>query len=242
MAGVNEIISGYTINRVGEAYQSYYVYEADGLFQSDEEAAAYEKQYGNPWSVPFKGGDLRIKDTDGDGKLSANDRVVKGTQQPKTTYSLTLSGGWKNFDLSVFLQGVTGVNRYFSRDVFGSFIGDTSHPSTNWLDAWTPENKDTNWPRMFLEENSVSAPNKCYSSFWTMNGDYLRIKSINFSYTLPQSFTKKLGISSAKIYYAGENLFTFDSLPVNADPENSSSNLNTYPTSKSHSIGINVTF
>lgn len=242
LAGVNEIISGYTINRVGEAYQSYYVYEADGLFQSDEEAAAYEKQYGNPWSVPFKGGDLRIKDTDGDGKLSANDRVVKGTQQPKTTYSLTLSGGWKNFDLSVFLQGVTGVNRYFSRDVFGSFIGDTSHPSTNWLDAWTPENKDTNWPRMFLEENSVSAPNKCYSSFWTMNGDYLRIKSINFSYTLPQSFTKKLGISSAKIYYAGENLFTFDSLPVNADPENSSSNLNTYPTSKSHSIGINVTF
>ena len=125
LAGVNEIIDGYMINRIGEPYQSFYVYEVDGLFKSDEEAAAYEKQYGNPWSLPFKGGDFRIKDADGDGKLTDKDRVVKGTQQPKTTFGLTLSAGWKNFDLSVFMQGVTGTNRYFSRDVVGSFIGDT---------------------------------------------------------------------------------------------------------------------
>ena len=135
LAGVNEIIDGYMINRIGEPYQSFYVYEVDGLFKSDEEAAAYEKQYGNPWSLPFKGGDFRIKDADGDGKLTDKDRVVKGTQQPKTTFGLTLSAGWKNFDLSVFMQGVTGTNRYFSRDVVGSFIGDTSHPSTN---CWMP--------------------------------------------------------------------------------------------------------
>ena len=242
LAGVNEIINDYLINRVGEPYQSFYVYEVDGLFQSDEEAAAYEKQYGNPWSAPFKAGDFRIKDTDGDGKLSSKDRVVKGTQQPKTTYGLTLSAGWKNFDLSVFMQGVTGTNRYFTRDVVGSFIGDTSHPSTNWLDAWTPENTNTEWPRMFLEENSVSAPNKCRSSFWAMNTDYLRIKNINFSYTLPKAVINKLGIANAKIYYTGENLFTFDSLPFNADPESSSGNLDIYPINKSHSIGVNVTF
>ena len=242
LAGVDEIIDGYTINRVGSPFQSFYVYEADGLFQSDEEAAAYEAKYGNPWSVPFKGGDIKIKDANGDGKLSADDRVVKGSQQPKGTYGLTLSGGYKNFDLSIFMQGVTGVNRYYTRDVVGSFIGDTSHPSTNWLDAWSPENKDSEWPRLFLEENSVSAPNKCYSSFWCMNANYLRIKNINFSYTLPKSFTSKLGIANAKIYYTGENLFTFDSLPFNADPEAASGNLDVYPISKSHSFGINVTF
>ena len=242
LAGVDEIIDGYTINRVGSPFQSFYVYEADGLFQSDEEAAAYEAKYGNPWSVPFKGGDIKIKDTDGDGKLSADDRVIKGSQQPKGTYGLTWSGGYKNFDLSIFMQGVTGVSRYYTRDVVGSFIGDTSHPSTNWLDAWSPENKDTEWPRLFLEENSVSAPNKVYSSFWCMNADYLRVKNINFSYTLPKSFTSKLGIANAKIYYTGENLFTFDSLPFNADPEAASGNLDVYPTSKSHSFGINVTF
>ena len=242
LAGVNEIIDGYTINRVDNPYQSFYVYEVDGLFQSDEEAAAYEAQYGNPWSAPFKGGDFRIKDADGDGKLSADDRVIKGSQQPKGTYGLMLSGGWKNFDLSIFMQGVTGTNRYFSRDVVGSFIGDTSHPSTNWLDAWSPENTNTDWPRLFLEENSVSAPNKCYSTFWCMNSDYLRIKNINFSYTLPKSWINKLGIANAKIYYTGENLFTFDSLPFNADPESASGNLDVYPINKSHSFGINVTF
>ena len=242
LAGVNEIIDGYMINRIGEPYQSFYVYEVDGLFKSDEEAAAYEKQYGNPWSLPFKGGDFRIKDADGDGKLTDKDRVVKGTQQPKTTFGLTLSAGWKNFDLSVFMQGVTGTNRYFSRDVVGSFIGDTSHPSTNWLDAWTPENTNAEWPRLFLEENSISSPQRVNSSFWCMNTNYLRIKNVNLGYTLPKSWTNKLGIANAKIYYTGENLFTFDSLPFNADPESPSGNLDVYPISRSHSFGINVTF
>ena len=242
LAGVDEIISGYTNNRVGEAYESFYVYEVDGLFQSDEEAAAYEEQYGNPWSLPFKGGDFRIKDVDGDGKLTEDDRVIKGTQQPKGTYGLTLSAGWKNFDLSIFMQGVTGTSRYYSRDVVGSFIGDTSHPSTNWLDAWTPENTDTEWPRMFLEENSISSPSRVYSSFWCMNSDYLRLKNINFSYTLPKSWTNRLGIANAKIYYTGENLLTFDSLPFNADPEAPSGNLDMYPVSRSHSFGLNITF
>ena len=155
---------------------------------------------------------------------------------------VSLNVGWKNFDLSVLAQGVTGVNRYFSRDVVGSFIGDTSHPSTNWLDAWSPENTDTDWPRIFAEENSVSAPNKVYSSFWCMDADYVRIKNINFGYTLPKSWLSKLGIANAKIYYTGENLFTFDSLPFNADPESPSGNLDAYPISKSHSFGINVTF
>ena len=121
-------------------------------------------------------------------------------------------------------------------------IGDTSHPSTNWLDAWTPENTDTEWPRMFLEENSISSPSRVYSSFWCMNSDYLRLKNINFSYTLPKSWTNRLGIANAKIYYTGENLLTFDSLPFNADPEAPSGNLDMYPVSRSHSFGLNITF
>ncbi|MDD2438091.1 MAG: TonB-dependent receptor [Massilibacteroides sp.] len=242
LGGVDETIDGYMINRVGKSYQSFYVYVADGLFQSDEEAVAYEAEYGNPWSLPFKGGDIKIKDVDGDGKLTTKDREVRGSQQPKGTYGLTLSCGWKNFDLSVFTQGITGTNRYFNYTVPGLFEGETSHPSTNWLDAWTPENKNTNWPRIFLDDRSVSAPNKVYSSFWAMNTNYLRIKNINFSYTLPKSVLNKLGISNAKVYYTGENLFTFDSLPFNADPETESGNLNVYPISKSHSFGINVIF
>ncbi len=242
LGGIDETISGYMINRVGEPYQSFYVYVADGLFQSDEEAKAYEEKFGNPWSLPFRGGDLRIKDVNGDGRLTDADRMVRGSQQPKGTYGLTLAGGWKAFDLSVFMQGVTGTNRYFDYTVAGLFEGETSHPSTNWLNAWSPDNKNTNWPRIFLDDRSVSAANKARTSFWCMNTDYLRIKNINFGYTLPKSLTGKLGITNAKVYYTGENLFTFDHLPFNADPEIESGNLNVYPISKSHSFGINVTF
>lgn len=95
---------------------------------------------------------------------------------------------------------------------------------------------------MFLEENSVSAPNKCYSSFWCMNTDYIRFKNINFSYTLPKKLLEKLGVSNIKLYYTGENLFTIDNLPFNADPESSSGDLDGYPISRTHSFGINVTF
>lgn len=242
LGDVDEIISGYTINRVGEAYESFYVYLVDGLFSSDEEAAAYEEEYGNPFGYSFKGGDVRIVDTNGDGELTSDDRVVLGSQQPKGTYGLTLSGGWKNFDLSIFMQGVTGTNRYFTGDVMGSFIGDTSHPSTNWLEAWSTDNLDAEWPRLFLEQNSISSADNVYSSFWCMDTDYFRIKTINFSYTLPKSWIDKLGIASAKIYYTGENLFTFDSLPFNVDPESESGDLDVYPINKSHSFGINITF
>ena len=78
--------------------------------------------------------------------------------------------------------------------------------------------------------------------FLVYEHEFLRIKNVNLGYTLPKSWTNKLGIANAKIYYTGENLFTFDSLPFNADPESPSGNLDVYPISRSHSFGINVTF
>ena len=91
-------------------------------------------------------------------------------------------------------------------------------PSTRWLDTRTPENTNAEWPRLFprgkLDQFSSARVN---SSFWCMNTNYLRIKNVNLGYTLPKSWTNKLGIANAKIYYTGENLFTFERLPFNAD-------------------------
>ena len=95
---------------------------------------------------------------------------------------------------------------------------------------------------LVLEENSISAPNRVNTTFWCMNTNYLRLKNINFSYTLPKSWTSKLGIANAKIYYTGENLFTIDSLPFNVDPEFPSGDGRSYPSSQTHSFGINITF
>ena len=211
-------ISNYYINRVGEAYNSFYGYVADGLFQSQEEADQFTKTYGNPFGKAFKAGDIRYKDTDGNGKLTADDRRVGGAEQPKVTFGLNLNTSWKNFDLSVLLQGATGVERYFTSEVFGEFYGDDSHPSTIWLDAWSTENPDGSFPRVALGGKSASDPSN-YSSFWMQSANYLRIKNVQFGYTLPKKWLKGLGISNAKVYYSGENLFCFDSLPVDVDPE-----------------------
>lgn len=242
LAGVDEMVDGYSINRVGNSYGAFYVYKTDGLFKSDEEAAEYEELFGNPFQVPYKGGDVRIVDTNGDGEITPDDRIVTDSRYPEHTYAASISAGWKGFDLSVVLQGAAGVCRYFNTDVVGYFGGDTSHPSTNWLDSWTPDNPDATWPRAFKNTDSVSAPSKVYSDFWCMDTSYLRIKSVNFSYTFPKKWTKKIRIDKIQIYYAGENLYTFDSLPFNVDPEVSSGNPSYYPTSRTHSIGLNITF
>lgn len=243
LSGVNEIVSGYGIKRIGEAYGSFYVYKTAGIFKSDEQAAEYEAIYGNPFGVPFKGGDLIIVDTNKDGKLTPDDRVVNGSNYPVHTFALGLNVGWKGFDLSVFFQGAANVKRYFNEEVAGFFGGDSSHPSTVWLDSWTPDNPNATWPRAYMKnDDSINNPNRVRTDFWCMDTSYLRIKSVNFSYTIPEKLTSKIGLDRIQIYYAGENLYTFDSLPFNIDPEVPSGQMNYYPSSMSHSIGLNITF
>lgn len=241
LGGVKEMIDGYRINRVGAPYRSYYGYVADGLFQSQEEADAYTEKYGNPFGKAFKAGDIKYIDVNKDGKLTADDRDITNSELPKFTYGLNFSVSWNNFDLSVFGQGALGVSRYFNNEVFGDFGGDSSHPSTIWLDAWSPENPNGKFPRVAEASVSASTPGT-YSTFWIQKTNYLRIKNIQVGYTLPKDFLKIIGITRAKIYYSGENLFKFDNLPINIDPESPSGRGSHYPQVSTNSIGVNLTF
>lgn len=244
LGGVDEMIdqnNAYFINRVGSPYKSFYGYVADGLFRSQEEADAYTEKYGNPFGNKFQAGDIKYKDVNGDNKLTSADRDVSGSEQPDVTFGLNLSASWKNFDLSVFMQGACGVSRYFNNEVFGDFTGDSSHPSTVWFDAWSLENPDGTFPRIAESDRTNSKPTN-YSTFWIFKTNYLRIKNIQFGYNLPDNWLRGIGISRAKIYYSGENLFKFDNLPVNIDPEAPSGRGSHYPQVCTNSIGINITF
>lgn len=234
-------ISSYYINRVGEAYNSFYGYVADGFFQSQEEADEFTNTYGNPFGKKFKAGDIRYKDANGDGKLNSNDRCVAGSELPNLTFGFNFGVSWKNFDVSVLLQGAADVDRYFTTEVYGEISGDDGHPATTWLDAWSEDNKDASFPRVALSGTSASSPSN-YSSFWIQSANYLRVKNIQFGYTFPKGWLKGLGITNAKVYYSGENLFCFDSLPVDIDPEAPSGRGSHYPQVSTHSIGINLTF
>jgi Outer membrane receptor for ferrienterochelin and colicins len=153
-------------NKVGEAMNSYYIYRADGFFNSQEEADAYTAKYGNPFGKTFKAGDLRYVDTNKDGKLTADDREYCGSSDPKIIYGFNINAGWKGIDLSLMFNGAAGVKRLFDGyEVYGNFSGDAAHPATIWRDAWTPDNHDASMPRIFYDTNSASSSRSVQSDF-----------------------------------------------------------------------------
>ena len=230
------------VKQVGEAINSYRMYHCDGIFQSDEEAAAWQAQHKNDPSFPFKkqfkAGDLRYADMNGDGYINPDDRTLCGSSDPKFTFALNLNTGWKQFDLSMMFTGVADVKRYIDYNGFGGeFSGDNNHPSTIWLDAWTPENKDASMPRITYNSRSN---NLSISDFWLQDASYIRLKNLQFGYTVPEKVLKPLGIEKVRIYYSGENLLTFHNMMVDIDPESGWST--SFPLCKTHAFGVNITF
>lgn len=230
-------------NKVGEAMNSYYIYRADGFFNSQEEADAYTAKYGNPFGKTFKAGDLRYVDTNKDGKLTADDREYCGSSDPKIIYGFNINAGWKGIDLSLMFNGAAGVKRLFDGyEVYGNFSGDAAHPATIWRDAWTPDNHDASMPRIFYDTNSASSNRSVQSDFWLQDTSYLRLKNLQLGYTLPKGWLNSVGVENIRIYYSVENLLTFDKMKINIDPESTSQRLSSYPLLRTHAFGVNVTF
>ena len=231
------------VRRIGEALNTYRVYKVDGFFESDEAAQAWMDKYagkeGYPFSKKFKAGDLIYQDANGDGKIDADDRVLAGSTDPKYTFGLNLNAAYKNFDLSMTFTGAAGVSRLINREVTGYFAGDDSHPATVWLDAWTPENKNATMPRVAYDETSN---NYNASTFWVQNSSYLRMKNLQFGYSLPKNVIKSVGIENVRFYYSVENLFTIHNMLVSVDPEIGSERASSFPLTQTHAFGVNITF
>ncbi|WP_308597264.1 TonB-dependent receptor [uncultured Parabacteroides sp.] len=231
------------VRRIGEALNTYRVYKVDGFFESDEAAQAWMDKYagkeGYPFSKKFKAGDLIYQDANGDGKIDADDRILAGSTDPKYTFGLNLNAAYKNFDLSMTFTGAAGVSRLINREVTGYFAGDDSHPATVWLDAWTPENKNATMPRVAYDETSN---NYNASTFWVQNSSYLRMKNLQFGYSLPKNVIKSVGIENVRFYYSVENLFTIHNMLVSVDPEIGSERASSFPLTQTHAFGVNITF
>lgn len=245
--GMSDPNNGNMRREVGRALSTYYAYKTNGFFSSDAEAQAWMDKYAGQPGYPFgnrkfKGGDLIYQDTDGDGKITSNDRTFIGSTNPKVTFGLTLNAGYKGFDLSMVFSGAAGVRRLINQEATGYFLGDDSHPATVWLDAWTPENLNAKMPRVAYNTTSPSLSSNVMSDFWIQNASYLRMKNLQFGYTLPKKVLSSVGIQNVRFYYSVENLFTIHNMLINVDPEIPSERASNFPLTQTHAFGVNVTF
>ena len=240
LAGTNEVISGRQIRKLGESLDSWYGYQTDGLHQTREGIDVYPTNTLYPG--PIQPGDLRYVDITNDGKVDANDRVLLGNSTPTLNFGANLSLAYKNFDLLAIFQGATGGYGYMDFDAIGAVNGDGQKPSAMWLNRWTPENTNTNVPRLIDAINGPSMPQNSTTSYWLRSTDYLRMKNLQLGYNIPTNVLEGWNISKLRVYYTAQNLFTITNYLKGWDPEAPSGRGSGYPVVMTNSIGFNLTF
>lgn len=231
---------------IGESMNARYGFRALGLFQTQEEIDNYP-------SAPsgfLRLGDLKYEDINGDGIISSEFDYVKmgyGTV-PEINFALDMNVSFKNFNLAMLWQGASRVDYELSgvydTGVVAStlytspFGGNGNSPSYLIKEAWTPENTDAKYPRLSTIANGNNA---WQSTWWIVNGEYLRLKNINLSYNIPSHLLGKTPFSNVNIFVSGTNLLTLSHFKY-VDPESPSVSNGYYPQQKTCSFGLNVTF
>jgi len=239
VTGLNYIREGYPVN-------TYFAYEFDGLIRDQKQLDEYKKLGGVPSDIGI--GDAKFKDINGDGKISTytdnpgqdGDVVNVGNISPRYTFGVNLGAKYRNFDLSVFIQGVG--NKTLFR------VGDYSIPWTDWWrqppafyfgKTWNEDRPDAKYPR--LSHGNIRWWNYQPSTLQKINAAYARLKNLQVGYSLPAGVTKRLTISNARIYFSGENLWEVHNVKGGWDPESGESGFN-YPFQRFYSFGIDITF
>ncbi len=206
-------------------------YESLGVFRDQAAVDAYPH-----WSGA-RPGDVIYRDVDGDGKITGSDRVRNAKSNvPRLTGGVNLGLGYGAFDLAVLFQGAAGAIRYLSTESgeIGNFLQDF------YLNRWTPEHPDASQPRTFNSNAEYWRNNN--STMFIRNTDYIRLKNLEFGYTLAPSIAQKLGIGKLRLYVSGYNLLTFSPGLKDFDPESDLDNGQGYPVQRVVNGGITLTF
>lgn len=222
-------------NILGRPYQSYYGYVADGIFKSQDELDQHARQDG-------KGiGRIRYKDLNNDGYIDEDDRTWIGDPYPDFMYGVNINLEYKNFDLSMFFQGLHNVdiiNDVKRHTDFWSVIDVYSNKGQRLLDAYDPiSNPNSNIPSIAYNDANNEAR---FSTYFVENGSYLKMRNIQLGYSLPTSLLGKVKLSKLRFYASGQNLFTIKSKSFTGqDPENPNFG---YPIPITFTLGVNATF
>ena len=236
-------------------------YHVPKLFDTDEEAAAYQVAINNSSNVyqrvynmqnnlgRLMAGDVMFEDRDGSGSIGTGagtvddpgDMMIIGNTTPRYSYSFRIEASWNGFDISAFFQGVGHVNFSTRTDQTQGFIARNSREANLFSDVydnyWTPERPDAKYPRLFIGTNNNNNQN---SSFWMANGRYMRLKNLEIGYTLPKHISQKMAMQNMRVYLSGVNLFTFSPFKL-WDPDLQTGATN-YPNNRIINIGLTIGF
>ncbi|KAA6438373.1 TonB-dependent receptor [Dyadobacter flavalbus] len=260
----NDFLPGFSLRTpavtrsiAGRPISSFYGYIIDGILQNEEEVAAHAKFPGYYDSnIYINGkktqgvGKFDYRDINNDGIINANDQTYIGSPHPDFTYGINANVAFKNFDLTIFAQGVQGNEifnhvRYWTD--FEVFQGNRTKRML--YESWRPDNPDAKLPILDANDAQSGEP----STYFVENGSYLRFKNIQLGYTLPKSVLNKIGTDHLKVYVQAQNLFTFTKYS-GLDPEVNLRNFNSgsdrqigvdegvYPTPKSIIVGLSLGF
>ena len=240
----------------GLALNSFWGYQYEGIYQSDEEALAQLHSYTKE-EIGVHAGDARYKDVNGDGKLNEDDKMVIGNPFPKVSFGLNLGADFYGVDIQLFFQGVAGNSIYNAQrqmlegDGSGYALADYMKEKV-WV-GYTPAvqnamiNAGVN--PYELENRNGTIPNPLGSPTNTENstrfiedGSYLRLKNLQIGYTFPLKWTQKFHCSRLRLYATASNLFTITGYK-GYDPEvGSGVDYGNYPQSRTFTFGLNATF
>jgi hypothetical protein len=218
---------------IGRNINSVYGYVADGLFQSQAEVDAHAAQSG---AAP---GRIRFKDLNEDGVVDDKDQKYFTVTSPDLLYGLNIDMTYGAFDFNIFFQGVYGSQAVNGWKLFTDFtsINAGSNYGQRTLNAWTPENTNTDVPALTTVDNNNEWR---VSTFRYEDQSYAKLRNISVGYSLSESVLSKLGLYEARIYVAGQNLFTLKSKDTHMqDPETPTAG---FPIPRRYSLGLNLTF
>ena len=230
---------GLEITRIQEGLPIGYFfgYMADGVFQNSAEVDAHINAEGGLLQPDAVAGDFRFKDVNNDGILNADDRTIIGNPTPDFAFGATLNARFGGWDAVLFVQGVAGNQIY---NATRRYDLPSANMNASALDRWTGEGSSDHYARLTaLDKNTNFARS---SSFYVEDGSFLRIKTAQIGYTLPEALAAKIGLKRCRLYYSGINLLTLTKYR-GFDPEIGNGfgvDRGIYPQARTHSIGFST--
>jgi TonB-linked SusC/RagA family outer membrane protein len=219
---------------LGQPIGQFYGLVVDGVFQNATEIAASKQKDAQP-------GDFRYKDLNGDGQIDAKDRAVIGNPNPKYLYGLNTTFNYKQFDLTVDLQGVGGVDVYNANK--GLRFGSENFTKDFYDNRWHGEGTSTTYPSANVGGGNNYKPN----SFFVESGAYFRIRNLQLGYSLPAGIASKLAMKRLRVFASAQNIYNSFSYKgfnpeVGGSPTNAGIDNGAFPLYATYNFGVNVTF